>query len=139
MKTTSCGLIIANKDSFLGCHPYGSNKFFDLPKGKMDLYETPLEACTREVFEETGLIIDPAQLIELGYFKYNKTKDLYLFWLPVSTLPDISKLKCTSTFIDNGGYEKPEIDYYKIIKFEDVDKECTTNMARVIKEARQHI
>jgi 8-oxo-dGTP pyrophosphatase MutT (NUDIX family) len=44
-----------------------------LPKGHVDPGETPIEAATREVLEETGLVAEP--LLELGESRYWYRRD----------------------------------------------------------------
>jgi 8-oxo-dGTP pyrophosphatase MutT (NUDIX family) len=41
-----------------------------IPKGLNDPGETPKQAAVREVFEETGLSLDPSMLIPLNSQKY---------------------------------------------------------------------
>ena len=43
----------------------GTSRFM-LPGGKLEPGETPVECAVREASEEIGLVLDPADLIELG-------------------------------------------------------------------------
>ncbi|WP_223694341.1 NUDIX hydrolase [Leifsonia poae] len=42
---------------------------FMLPGGKLEPAETPAEAAIREISEEVGLTIDPAELVPLGTWR----------------------------------------------------------------------
>lgn len=63
-------VIIAPKDVhfvfFAGIKSYKHNLRFGFPGGKVEKNEHPQKAASRELFEETGLIIDPEDLIFLG-------------------------------------------------------------------------
>jgi len=121
MKEISSGLIITNGVYFLGCKITGQN-IYDIPKGKIDENETPIEACIREVREETGLIVDEFDLIPLGLYKYTPKKDLYLHYLFMSKLPDIDNLTCLTTFTHPKlGIEILEINGYKHIKLNEIN------------------
>ena len=117
MKEISSGLVITDGISFLGCKITGQN-IYDIPKGKIDANESPLEACIREVKEETGLIMDGSKLVSFGLNKYTPKKDLYLFYLFVDKLPELNKLYCSSYFTHpKSGKEIPEINDYEYIKW----------------------
>lgn len=127
----SAGLILTNGKQLLLGHTTGQ-KQYDIPKGGVDLDETPLEACIREAEEETGLYVDASSLRDLGEFDYNPQKRLHLFLLVTDNLPDLDVLKCSSTFIDSNGQEKPELDGFIYADFDSVDKYCVKNMTRVL-------
>lgn len=76
-RTVSAGVVVTDGNSLLLCHVTGA-KHWDLPKGKIDLGEEPITAAVRELREETGLIVDPVSLVDLGRFAYKKNKDLHL-------------------------------------------------------------
>lgn len=132
MKKVSAGLILTDKQYFLGCHSTGNN-FYDIPKGSIESGETPIEACIREVKEETGLDVSKENLIDLGMFDYNFEKNLHLFLLISDNLPDLNYLNCTSYFF-NPKIKKhlPEIDYYRYVPFSNKKQFVTENMRRVI-------
>lgn len=128
-KKISAGLILTDGKKFLVCHST-SNWFFDLPKGMIKEEELPIDACIREVREETGLKISKGKLKDLGTFVYNKKKDLHLFLLETKDLPDIKKMKCVSLIPFTN---KLEVDSYKYIPFDKVGKYMVQNMVNVIK------
>lgn len=51
---------------------------WDLPGGKIDFGESPEEALEREIWEETGLKIKSAQLVDaIGYKRYTENEILH--------------------------------------------------------------
>lgn len=129
-KKLSCGILIvdANKN-ILMLHATGQS-FWDLPKGTQDEGESTIETAVREVEEETGIKVDPSKCIELGWYEYNKFKDLFLFLLPVNEV-DLSQLKCDSYFINGNGEELPEADAFKMIPIEKASSFMCQSMSRL--------
>ncbi len=131
-KRLTCGVVIINPArELLLCHVTGHDHW-DLPKGGIDAGETPLQAALRETREESGLKLDPAELIELGRFDYTAKKHLHLFaaWLPRI---DLAELHCESRFVDRrSGRALPEMDGYGWFDFERVATLCTPKMAQVL-------
>jgi 8-oxo-dGTP pyrophosphatase MutT (NUDIX family) len=119
-KPISAGVIFVCPSGILMCHPTGKSKGYhnwDLPKGHIDVNETPKETAIREVREETGIkITNEDHLIDLGEFYYNKYKDIHLFKYVMDEDIDTTKCKCTSLFINDHGKEVPEMDGYMISK-----------------------
>ena len=115
-KKITCGVIIENDNGeFLIGHCTGKKDIegtYDIPKGCMENGESPLETALREVKEEINIDLSHDNLIDLGLFKYNTEKDLYLFWVKKNL--NYSELKCESYFIDRFGRERPEIDKYSL-------------------------
>jgi putative (di)nucleoside polyphosphate hydrolase len=112
-KAISAGVIITDGENFLICHPtYG--EWWDIPKGKQDPGEEPIETAVRELKEETGLKVSMSSLKFLGKFKYRVDKDLVLYMLEVDMMPDVSKLYCESKFKHGKGY-LPEMDKFAIV------------------------
>lgn len=114
MKQLSCGIVLKTNKGYLLCHPTGRNEpVFDIPKGCKEENETEWECATRELKEETGLVLTPQNttyITNLGRHKYIKgKKDLHLFYVEMDEDIQLSQLACTS-LID--GSNKPEVDYY---------------------------
>ena len=130
----SCGVIIVNAQrELLLCHVTGQNHW-DLPKGGIDLGETPLQAALRETYEETGLRLHGEALVELGRFKYTGKKNLHLFATRLPRL-DVSTLRCESRYFDHRtGRRMPEMDGYGWFDFARVPALCTPKMAAVLGE-----
>lgn len=131
MKNISCGVLITFDQNILLGHSTG-NAFWDIPKGMKDEGETELEAAIRETREETGLKFEDSDLIYLGRFEYNHTKDLALFRFFARTYIRPEELHCTSTFVDKHGNEKPELDEFSWFHFATVKEKCAFNMGRVL-------
>lgn len=129
-KHLSAMLILTDGKKFLICKPYGNNQFWDLPKGLKEENESTSITVKRETQEETGLIFSDHEYVFLTYSSYTPTKDLAIYTVRKSKLPDITLLKCTSLF--DGIH--PEICDYKYILFSEIDKYLTPNMQRVISE-----
>ncbi|MCU0969199.1 MAG: NUDIX domain-containing protein [Rubrivivax sp.] len=130
----SCGIVIVNREAeLLLCHVTGHDHW-DLPKGGAADHETPREAALRETREETGLSIDPEQLLEIGRVDYRPRKDLHLFAALLPRL-DASALRCESRFEDPaGGARLPEMDGFGWFAFEQVGELCTPRLAAVLQQ-----
>lgn len=125
MKQISAGVIIINdKGKILACIPSGKEKmtsnFCDIPKGRIEEGESPIEAAIRETFEETGIDLSNVELTDLGKHPYLKNKDLHLFRCNFNV--DLKTLKCTS-FFDFKGHKIPEV-----VDFIWVEKENIKNI-----------
>jgi len=123
----------------LGCHSTG-NCFYDLPKGTIEKNEEPIEACIREVFEETNLTVQKEKLVDLGVFSYNHYKNLHLFALLTNELPNVESFICNSFFYHPGKQKNcPEADGFKYIAFENMEYFVTKNMYKVLHEIKNKI
>ena len=130
---TSATLLLTNFDVVLFCHPYGADNYtWSLPKGIIDENETPLEACIREVKEETSLDISKYVLKDIGFIEYLKNKNLHLFILKVNILPEINTLKCFSNFIGKDGKEYPEVDNFMYVAFSNLRHYISLNLYNAI-------
>lgn len=109
-KSLSCGVIVTDKDFLrvLAIRPFGKPKNIDLPKGGKDPGESPEIAALRELKEETGLVLQPNQLTDLGVYPYTSTKNLHLFYTIVDEFPPIESLRCNSFFVGPDGRKVPE-------------------------------
>lgn len=132
----SCGVIIINEhNEILLCHVTGQ-RFYDIPKGKIDDGETPTECAIRECFEETGIVFSKDNLKDLHLHDYNSSKNLHLFRTDVKKESLIlNDLKCSTFFTDKkSGKRRPEVDGYEWKKLTDVGLYCVLNLVNVIKE-----
>ncbi|MEP7140771.1 MAG: NUDIX domain-containing protein [Caldimonas sp.] len=128
----SCGtVIVTGERELLLCHVTGQ-RHWDLPKGGIHDGESPLEAALRETREETGLVIDPTPVLDLGRREYTGKKDLHLFAV-ASPRIDPRELHCVSCFVERGsGRERPEMDGFGWFAFERIGELCTPKLAAVL-------
>src|SRR4029079_17291433 len=128
MKTTSCGILVCNAgDELLLCHATGTARW-DIPKGHGESGESPQQTALRETAEETALVFQPDELLELGRFTYRPSKDLWLF-AALTERFDPSHCHCRTQFADRFGRMRPEMDDYAWTTFSRVPERCARNMA----------
>ncbi len=130
----TCGVIVTDGARLLLGHATRSPRW-DIPKGLAEPGETPAEAAARELAEETGLVVPPEALADLGRHRYLPGKALALFAWPVAALPDPATLVCRSTFAV-GAALLPEFDRFGAFEWQDALARVGRNMARVLGEAR---
>lgn len=120
-----------DKEHLLMAHSTG-NTFWDVPKGGAELNETPVESAIREVFEETGVVINESDLKDLGVFTYNSQKNMHVFIYQGTKYPLVAECICTSTFTcPHTGRERPEVDAFKYIAFDEVENHCAKSFKKV--------
>jgi 8-oxo-dGTP pyrophosphatase MutT (NUDIX family) len=137
MKKVSAGVIIHNKTSILVGH-VTNQWFWDIPKGLIDQYESPIDAAIREVYEETAFDISEyrGSMMDLGKVRYQSDKDLYLFDLYLEELPDISSLHCDSycNYPDDPLPEDfPEVDEFATIIYDEMSSYMIPALVNSIK------
>jgi len=134
VKRLSCGVVILNSQrEVLLCHVTGQNHW-DLPKGGIDLGETPLQAALRETREETGLRLAAQALLDLGQFSYTSKKNLHLFATHLPRL-ELTALRCESHYVDRLTRRRmPEMDGYGWFTWDRTSTLCTPKMAQVLSE-----
>jgi putative (di)nucleoside polyphosphate hydrolase len=131
VKTTTHGLLVMNAAAeLLLCHATGT-RHWDIPKGIAEAGESNIDAAVREAREECGLEVDRNALLPLGTFAYRPDKDLALHALLVDRI-DPAGCRCSSTFVDRFGRERPEMDAFRWTPFDEVASHCAKNMARVL-------
>ena len=132
MKNTS-GIIITDGEHILGCLPFGKAKKltnnFDIPKGKIEDNESPMEAAVRECWEETGIRINVLDMRYRGMYQYNK-KMIHIFVVKMK-LPDVMFLNCIS-MIEKYGRNFPEMIDYSIIHKKDVSTKFYKSLVPII-------
>ena len=110
----SCGLLVTSPAGWLLAHATRTPRW-DLPKGKIEPGEVPLEAALRETLEETGLDLSchRERIVDLGQHSYLPRKDLHLFRLDLDEALDLRVCGCT-TYVQRGeeGERYPETDAY---------------------------
>lgn len=83
----------------------------DIPKGHITSGEEIEVGACREVYEETGIDIDPSELTLIGTFKYQKST-LTIFYIEMDF--DIGLCYCESKFKNAAGKMLPEVDEYEL-------------------------
>ncbi|HET9645845.1 MAG TPA: NUDIX hydrolase [Burkholderiaceae bacterium] len=131
MKTVSCGILVidAQAELLLG-HATGT-PYWDIPKGGTEPGESEIETALRETEEETGLRLEPAQLLELGRFAYRRDKDLHLF-ATLSPRVDPAGCHCSTRFVTSRGQLRPELDRFEWTAFDRVIDRCARSMATLL-------
>ena len=128
MKLT-CGIYLFDiNDKLLIQHPTNFRAtVWGIPKGRFDLDETDVfKVCKRELFEETGIVLDDHTIIhkeELDIAQYNDTnKFLKSYFVKVdSDLSDV-KLYCDSMVMRNGKPAFPEVDDWKWVDVDEANR-----------------
>lgn len=126
----TCGVVITDGKNLLICHPT-HGRMWDLPKGRQDPGETDIETAVRETLEETGLVIDPTLLVDLGRHSYKPGKTLSLFKLVVDEMPDPALLVCKSMFMFHGR-EIPEMDAFVVASIPHALEKVNKDLARIL-------
>jgi 8-oxo-dGTP pyrophosphatase MutT (NUDIX family) len=112
----SCGvLLLDGAGALLLCHATGTPRW-DIPKGLAERGEPPLDAACREADEETGVVLEPADLVDLGRHAYLRNKDLHLQAARVEGL-DTQRCRCRSVMRDAYGRTRPEVDAWAWVPF----------------------
>ena len=120
-KFLSCGVVIESPAGILLGHATNTH-LWDIPKGRQEEKETPLETAARELEEETGIVLEQDWLdkcVDLGQHEYLREKDIHLFYLSVPLAFSLKKLRCR-TFVQREGHEYPEMDQYAWVPFADI-------------------
>lgn len=120
----TCGLILTDGKKFLSVKPTGNIRTRDIPKGMQIKNETNLQTVIREFKEETGFNLIPYvnDIKKVGIFPYTKQKNLCVFKLKLTKLPDITIFHCSSTYKDVLGTELPEVEDFKYTDKKSIDK-----------------
>jgi 8-oxo-dGTP pyrophosphatase MutT (NUDIX family) len=132
-KTVSCGVIVTDGERLLLGHATRSPRW-DIPKGGIEPSEGLAAAASRELREETGLIVTEAALVPLGVRPYLRNKDLALFAWIVPALPDPKTLVCSATFALKDGTRLPEFDRFGLFTIDEALSRVGKNLARLLAE-----
>lgn len=134
MLQVSCGIVIKNEyDEILMGHSTG-NRFYDIPKGRMEDEETTIQCAIRECKEETSLEFSEELLIDLGYHEYNKQKNIHIYGVKVKKNSiDMSKLVCTTLFKHHySGKMVPEFDSFMWVNISKINETCAKSMSTLL-------
>jgi 8-oxo-dGTP pyrophosphatase MutT (NUDIX family) len=131
MRATTCGVIVTDGEQLVLGRVTGTSRW-DIPKGGQAPGESFLITAIRELYEETGLVASPSQLIELGPLCYRPEKDLILFLWHVDQLPNPKKLKCGSHCSDRSGKTIPEFDKFRLAGWDELSHRLPKRLAVIV-------
>ncbi|HUN42322.1 MAG TPA: NUDIX domain-containing protein [Acetobacteraceae bacterium] len=135
---TSCGVLVTDGQLLLLGHATHSPRW-DIPKGIAEPGEDFRTAATRELEEETGLVVAQDVLRDLGVRHYMSGKDLALYaWTPAD-MPRVETLSCRSMFALASGTMVPEFDRFGVFDWDTAVGKVGKNMARVLSEIRGRV
>lgn len=136
MKATSFGVLIFNEQGQLLLAHATGQKHWDIPKGGAEEGETPRAAALREVQEETGIVLPPDSLEELGRMAYNAQKVLHLFRIVLHTRDcDVAACRCTSFFPHRvSGLMTPEVDEFRWVDIVDIPNLAAKSMTALLRK-----
>lgn len=119
-RVLSCGILVRSPDGWLLAHATRTPRW-DIPKGRVDPGETPIQTALREALEETGVDLTEFsdQLKDHGQHPYIPKKDLHLFTLDVDTAFDLSNCSCSTNVVMAHG-EYPETDKWEWVPTDQV-------------------
>jgi 8-oxo-dGTP pyrophosphatase MutT (NUDIX family) len=137
-RQTSCGVIVTDGQQLLLGHATRSPRW-DIPKGIVEPGETLAVAAARELLEETGLMVTPEEITNLGVHPYLRGKDLALFMWRPPQLPDPQSLTCTSRFALPNGTLLLEFDRFGLFPWEEALLRVGKNLARILGATRQSV
>ena len=137
-RQTSCGVIVTDGQQLLLGHATRSPRW-DIPKGIVEPGETLAVAAARELLEETGLIVTPEEITNLGVHSYLRGKALALFMWRPPQLPDPQSLTCTARFALPNGTLLPEFDRFGLFPWEEALLRVGKNLARILGAIRQSV
>ena len=132
-KVTSCGVLLYEpiaKTLILGHSTGGAH--WDIPKGMQDPGETAIETALRELREETGISLEPKDVLDLGIQPYRPDKQLHLFIHWLRSPVDIASLSCASKFKDKRGVWHPELDNFAEVAVTQLSEYVTFKMWRTL-------
>lgn len=135
---TSCGILITDCEKLLMCHVTLSRPDrWDIPKGELEENETPLTCALRELEEETSLLLSPDfenEIKDIEIFSYLPNKQLHLFLLVTNKHPNVTTLRCSSTF-ERYGKKYPEVDDYKYVLYNEIKNHASNKLFPVLEKA----
>lgn len=135
---TSAGLILTDGDVMLAQEtPYSD--LYDIPKGKIQLNETPWSCLLREVYEETGLHIQQYQnqIVDLGVYEYIRTKQLHVYYCKMQreALPSIAQMHCKTEKLDEAtGKRFMEVVGFHYVSVQDGMDKFSFGLSRLLKK-----
>lgn len=136
-RVVSCGVVLLDSSGRVLLAHATDTTHWDIPKGQGEEGEAPIAAALRELREETGIVLAPERLTDLGRFAYRRDKDLHLFAARVNDGEvDLAHCICTSMFPSRrDGTMIPEMDAFRWVALEDVDRYASRSLSGLFKTA----
>ncbi|MGG1944049.1 NUDIX hydrolase [Trinickia sp. NRRL B-1857] len=136
-RTVSCGVVMLDRRGDVFLAHATDTSHWDIPKGQGEEGEAPIEAALRELWEETGIVLAPERLTDLGRFAYRHDKDLHLFAARIEDGEvDLACCECTSMFPSRrDGTPIPEMDGFIWVAPADVGRYASRSLARLFDTA----
>lgn len=112
----TCGVFVFNPDkTLLICHVTNSDEqTWSIPKGRPNVGEQSIDAAVRELWEETGLSVDAADLAPAGTAFYKSGRELVAYTYHSKNTIDPAALKCASVVTKND-VSFPEVDAFRFV------------------------
>lgn len=130
---TCAVLFLSPSKNVLIVHPNSAPwNCWSFPKGLCEIDEAPADAAARELCEETGIVINPSDLIDLGRTSYIPKKDYHLFLYRGVIEPSVKRLVCESLFINKKGEPVPEVDNFKWVTIPEALKLLNKKQAEIL-------
>lgn len=136
-RSVSCGVIVMDRRGRVLLAHATETTHWDIPKGQGDPDEAPVDAALRELREETGIVLAPERLKDLGRFVYRRDKDLHLFAARVADGEvDPARCACTSLFPSRrDGSMIPEMDAFRWVTPRELPRYASGSLARLFETA----
>jgi 8-oxo-dGTP pyrophosphatase MutT (NUDIX family) len=134
-RMVSCGVVILDAAGRVLLAHATDTAHWDIPKGQGERGETPRDAALRELVEETGIVLAPERLVELGRFAYRPEKELHLFAVRVADGEiDVARCTCTSMFPSRrDGTLIPEMDAFRWTAPDEIDAYASRSLAKLFR------
>ncbi len=136
MKLSAVAIMIHGGKFLIGRAP--NHDRWDIPKGGIGKFESPIEASIREAKEETGIKLKsnrgglPQIVYSIGPIDYLKDKKLFLNVFRLTDKQANTKLKCTS-FYEMYGKKYPELEEFKWITYAEKDEYLYRSLINALK------
>ena len=128
MSKLSCGILFIKDCKLLIGHVTGQ-KHWDIPKGKIEDGETPIQAAIRETYEEAGIVVQETELRDLGQHPYRRGKQIHLFVYTGNPPRTKDCIEAIAT------YKVKELDDFQYNEFGDLHKFLNERMMRALGRA----
>jgi 8-oxo-dGTP pyrophosphatase MutT (NUDIX family) len=132
-RAVSCGVVLLDRAGRVLLAHATDTTHWDIPKGHCEEGEAPLAAALRELVEETGIVLAPDRLKDLGRFVYRHDKDLHLFAARAAdSEADLGGCVCTSMFPRRSdGTMIPEMDAFRWVACGEIEQYASRSLNRL--------